>query len=94
MADDEFSLRRATDRAAKAKQLLESEMFTEAFDALRNEYIRAWLATDPRDSDARERCWVATTVLTKVRGHLSSVISDGKVADRLLADMEEKAKRA
>lgn len=93
MADDEFSLRRAADRAAKAKALLDSELLTEAFATLRTEYIRAWEATAPRDQDARERLWTATTVLTKVRGHLNSVIADGKVATVQLADLEAKAKR-
>lgn len=93
MADDELSLRRDADRAAKAKALLESDLLAESFATLRAEYIKAWEATSPRDQDARERLWTATTVLTKVRGHLDSVISNGKIAMAQLADLEARAKR-
>jgi hypothetical protein len=93
VADDEFSLRRAADRAAKAKALIENETLAEAFTTLRAEYIKAWEATSPKDQDTRERLWIATTVLTKVRGHLQSVVDGGKVASALLADMEAQAKR-
>ena len=90
---DEFTLRREADRAAKANALLSDELLAEAFTTLRAEYIRAWEATAARDQDARERLWTATTVLTKVRGHLETMISDGKIASAQLADLEAKAKR-
>jgi hypothetical protein len=84
---DEFTLRRDADRAAKAQGLLDNELLAESFTALRAEYIRAWEATAARDQDARERLWVATTVLTKVRGHLETMISDGKVASAQLVEI-------
>ena len=90
MADDEFTLRRALDRAAKARAILDNEMVTEAFATLRQAYLDGWEATSARDQDARERFWLATTVLTKVAGHLETVLTDGKIAAHQL-DFIDKA---
>ena len=93
MADDEFTLRRQMDRAAKARAILDNEMLAEAFATLRQAYLDAWEATAPRDQDARERFWVATTVLTKVAGHLETVLTDGKIASAQLAMMDAEQER-
>jgi len=93
LADDEFTLRRQLDRAAKARAILDNEMLTEAFATLRQAYLDAWEATAPRDQDARERLWMATTVLTKVAGHLETVLTDGKIASQQLAFMDAEQER-
>lgn len=94
MADDELALRRAMDRAAKAQALVDDEILKEAFTTLRQSYVDAWMATDARDTDGRERLWAATTVLTKVRDHLDRMISDGMVAEAQLRFNEDKARRS
>lgn len=91
---DELDLRRQADRAARAKVLLDDTMLTEAFEALRQAYIDGILDSNPKDTDTREKLWLATTVLTKVRGHLEQTISRGTVASAMLADLETKAARA
>lgn len=93
MADDEFTLRRAADRAAKAKALLENETLTEAFGALRSAYIAAWEMTDPRDAEGRERAWMAMTILNRIRKDLQTVLSNGKIATAQLSAMEQQATR-
>lgn len=91
---DEIGLRRDMDRAAKAKALLDDKMLSEAFDTLRQAYVDAILGSAVKDTDTRERLWLATTVLTKVRGHLEQAIATGSVSKAMLADFEEKASRA
>jgi len=93
LADDEFSLRRDAARAAQAQRLLDDEMLTEAFATLRQAYIDGILGSKAQETDTRERLWLATTVLTKVRGHLEQTVSNGKVSKALLADLEQQAAR-
>lgn len=93
MADDELSLRRSADRAAKAQALIDSDLFKEAFGTLREGYVNAWIVTDARDDDGRQRCWLAVKNLDRVKEHLERVIGDGKIATAMLDLNEAKAKR-
>lgn len=77
---DELILRQQTDRAAKAQAELESPVIAEAFDALEAAYVEAWKNTAPGDVPGRERAWTALTVITRVKGHMARMISDGRVA--------------
>jgi hypothetical protein len=90
---DEFTLRKATDRAAKARVLLDSDLFNEAFAELRQAYIDGWEATAARDQDARERFWTAITVLSRVRGHLETILTDGKIAIAELNEIDARRAR-
>jgi hypothetical protein len=90
----EDKLRNATIRASRAKALLDDDMLQEAFDSLDAAYVKAWRDSDPRDDDGRQRLWQAIQVLGKVRGHLVSVVNNGKLAqaeiDQLVADETRK----
>lgn len=77
--------REAIVRAHKAESLLSDPLLVEAFDALERAYYDLWRATDARDTDARERLFLATNQLDKVRAHLKSAIADGKVNKATLA---------
>lgn len=68
--------------------LLRDELLTEAFDTLRAEYLAGWEASPARDTDGRERLWLAVQVLGKVRGHLEQVVADGRLASRELTDTQ------
>jgi hypothetical protein len=93
MPTDEIALNRAAERAARAEALLRDELLLEAFDTLDQEYVKAWRATAARDNDARERLWQAVQIVAKVRDHLGSVLSSGKLAQRELNDLAERKKR-
>ena len=90
---DEIALTRATERAARARRLLEDELLKEALDALDHDYTKAWRETTARDTDARERLWQACQVVAKVRDHLANVVNGGKLAQRELNDLAERQKR-
>jgi|SRR3954464_1449496 hypothetical protein len=91
---DEFELRRAIDRAAKAKSLIENEMLNEAFQTLEKSYMDAWRLTKAEDTNAREALFKAVHQIAKVKDHLHGVLSNGSIAqkeiDRLYADLERK----
>lgn len=93
MADDELALRRDAARAARAKALLNDELFNEAFDSLRQRYVDLWVASDARDDDARARCWLGVKNLALVKEHLHRVIADGQLALKQIEVIEAKAAR-
>lgn len=76
----EDKLRAAVSKGARAKALLNDDIISGALKTLEQSYIDAWLATHPRDQDARERLWTAVQVTRKFRDHLSIVVDDGKIA--------------
>jgi len=67
-------------RGKRAEILLQDELLTEAFDTLRAEYIKAWETTGATHTDARERLWQALQIIGKVKTHLHSAVSNGKLA--------------
>jgi hypothetical protein len=92
---DEFTLRKDMARAVQAQALIDNELFIESFDALLAEYRKAWEEdTAARDSDARERLWLAIQVLKKVRTHLTGIVAGGTFAQRELNELERAGRRS
>jgi hypothetical protein len=91
MTDDK--LHRDSVRGAQAKALIDNELLAEAFARLDADYIAAWRATPARDTDARERLWQATQIVGKVRDHLTSVLNNGKLAQRQLDELAAREAR-
>src|SRR5262249_29178395 len=78
MTDDK--LEAAIARGARAKELLGSELLKEVFAQIESDYVEGWRRTSARDTDARERLWLAVQVLGLVKDHLVIVANDGKLA--------------
>ena len=74
------------DRAAKAQNLMNDDLLKEAFAKLEADYLEFWKNTPVRDQDARERVFHAINVIGKVKQHLITVLSDGKMAQKELDD--------
>jgi len=55
-----------------------------AFEELRKAYSKAWENSDPRDTDGREKIWVAMTILSKIEGQLRTYVNNGKIAQKEL----------
>lgn len=83
----------AVARANASKLILEDPLFIEAFDLLDKAYTASWRETPARDVEAREKIWIAQGILGKVRGHLMSVVNDGKVAKKQIDQDFERKKR-
>lgn len=75
------ALEEATIRANRAKQLLEDDLFVEGFEALRTQLIQAWQDSPARDAEGRERIWQYVKQLDKLKGHLETVMSHGRMAE-------------
>lgn len=90
---DESKLSKDAAKAARAKTLLESELLTEAFKSLEDNYTAAWRATLIDDVSAREKLFLAINVVGKVRDHLQSIVSNGKLAEKELQQLADTAER-
>jgi len=78
MTDDK--LEAAIARGARAKELLGSETLKENVAQIESDYIEGWRRTSARDTDARERLWLAVQVVGIVKDHLVIIANDGKLA--------------
>jgi hypothetical protein len=78
MTDDK--LEAAIARGARAKELIDSEVLKDIFARIEDDYIAGWRATSARDTDARERLWLAVQVIGLVKDHLVIIANDGKLA--------------
>jgi hypothetical protein len=90
---DELKLNRDISRQARAEALLRDELLLEGFSLLEARYVEEWRITTFRDTDARERLYLAVNVLRKVRDHLAKIVADGKLAQREIDQLAEKRKR-
>lgn len=87
MATDEHKLHRDADRAARASQLLENEILSEAFKNLKVAYLEAWEQTNFDDVNGREKLFLAANVIGIVQGHLVKIIANGKLANAELRQL-------
>jgi hypothetical protein len=85
---NEGKLREQQDRAAKAEVLLRDPLLLEAFETLDAEFLRAWRQTSVDDTAARERIYMLCQSLEAVRGHLTKVVTDGKLAKLQLEQLK------
>ena len=64
---------------------MESELFKESVDTLKKIYSEALLEkTGAKESDTREKLWIAYNVVGKVEQHLQSILETGKLAEKQL----------
>ena len=88
MNDDK--IQRQINEAAQADALMKNEFLWEQFAYLENEYTKAWKVMPAKDTDGREKLWLAVNVVGKVKDHLQTVLNDGKLAKRELERLTSK----
>lgn len=90
MSDEK--LREDVSRAARARDLIESELLQGAFVELEKAYISKWRLTHIDDQAGREKLFLAINIVGKVKDHLQSILSDGVLAKRQLDDLTSRPK--
>lgn len=90
---DESRLDQAVAKALRAQDLLDSELLTETFKALEENYTAAWRATIIDDVGGREKLFLAINIVGKVRDHLNAVVANGKLAQAELKELAQIAER-
>ena len=68
------------EREIRAKNLLQNELFNEAFEELRNELLSQWEQSGSQHIDQRESIWLAIRLLEKIKGHITSIVETGHMA--------------
>ena len=64
-------------REEKAKNLLNNELFNEAFDVLKKDLMDRWEASGSTELEARESIWLAMRLLDRLYGHINSIVETG-----------------
>jgi hypothetical protein len=90
---DETKLGEAAAKAMRAQDLLDSELLSEAFKGLEDNYTSAWRATTIEDVAAREKLFLAINIVGKVRDHLATILTNGKLAEAELKELARTAER-
>lgn len=74
------------ERAAgsRADEILASDVFNDAFMALRDEWLDAFANTKIEDDKGRLVCWVALRDLGRLKANIVRVSRRGKLADKEL----------
>jgi len=90
---DESRLDQAVARALRAQELIDSELLTETFKTLEQDYTSAWRATVIDDVVGREKLFLAINIVGKVRDHLNAVVANGKLAQAELKELTQIAER-
>jgi hypothetical protein len=90
---NETQLGEAVTKAMRAQDLLENELLSEAFKGLEDGYAAAWRATGIEDVAAREKLFLAINIVGKVRDHLATILTDGKLAQAELKELARTAER-
>jgi|TARA_R100001224_G_scaffold95113_1_gene64702 hypothetical protein len=79
-------------QANKAKQLFENPLLKESFDKLKKLYSESLFNTGAKETETREKLWLAYNVVGKVEQNLLEIIDTGKLASKQLEDFRKSIK--
>jgi hypothetical protein len=63
-----------------AKEILNSTVYLDAFEAIKQEILNIWSLSPSRDSEGREKLWMMLSMLNKVQATLQSTMESGQIA--------------
>lgn len=87
MTPDEQKLRKQVDQGVKAKSVLDSEPFQNAFNGVRNAILEAWATSPIRDREGQHELRLMLKLMDDINGHLKKAVKDGEfAADELKRD--------
>lgn len=77
---DEYTLRKQAEQGSKAKTVLDSEPFQNAYTAVREAIIEAWENCPVRDREGAHELKLMLKIHRDIYGHLEKAVADGKFA--------------
>ena len=80
------------DRGRTALSLTESELLSEALEAIDKEVMEQWIACPARDKEGKEALWQLIKTSRKFRSILTGYIDTGKLAAEQLKRFEKESK--
>ena len=90
--DQVGKLQKEVSQANKAKQLFENPLLKESFDKLKKLYADSLFNTGAKETETREKLWLAYNVVGKVEQNLLEMIDTGKLANKQLEDFRKNIK--
>ena len=85
-------LNQEVNQANKAKQLFENPLLKDSFDKLKKLYSESLFNTGAKETETREKLWLAYNVVGKVEQNLLEIIDTGKLASKQLEDFRKSIK--
>jgi len=76
-------------RALRADALLKDTLLTEAFQAVHNQYVTAFMNCAPSDDRGRARYQDALRDLVAVKSHLLAVVAEGELEARRAQEFQK-----
>jgi hypothetical protein len=64
----------------RAKEVIENEVFVDAFTQIQNEVIEQWTNSPARDAEGRERLWTYLQMLKRLQAQLQQTMESGQLA--------------
>ena len=90
--DEQGKLQQEVSQSNKARQLLDNPLFKEALDELKKLYAESLFNTGAKETETREKLWLAYNVVGKVEQNLLEIIDTGKLASKQLEDFRKSIK--
>ena len=85
-------LQQEVSQANKVKQLFENPLLKESFEKLKKLYAESLFNTGAKETEAREKLWLAYNVVGKVEQNLLEILDTGKLASKELEDFRKSIK--
>ena len=90
--DEQGKLQQEVSQSNKARQLLDNPLFKEALDELKKLYAESLFNTGAKETETREKLWLAYNVVGKVEQHIKEILDTGKLAKKQLEDFRTNIK--
>ena len=92
--DEQGKLQQEVSQSNKARQLLDNPLFKEALDELKKLYAESLFNTGAKETETREKLWLAYNVVGKVEQHIKEILDTGKLAKKQLEDFRNSIKNS
>jgi len=87
---DEFKLTQELDRGARAKDILENELYLESWNIVEQALIQKWRDCPIRDKEGQHELKLMLKLLQDAKGHLERVMESGKLAESRLQELKRR----
>ena len=89
LAEDERKANQSVNRSARAKAILEDELFTAAVAEIERRILAEWRESPARDTEGRERLWEMLKLQERLVALLKEHIETGQIAAERLGQLAE-----
>jgi len=76
-----MTLEEQTHVGSRAREVLDNEVFQQAFADIEQELIERWKSSPARDQEGREKLWIYLHLHQQVKDNLVKVMEGGKLAE-------------